>query len=91
MKKGEKCEFTVHPNYINSTEEENFEDKTLNDLLGGSFDNQKELYIDIKLLSLSKVEDWYKDGSTLVKTLRKGGKGRSPYSDSLIKRKQLIS
>lgn len=32
-----------------------------------------------------KVEDWYKNGSTLVKTLRKGGKGRSPYADTTVK------
>jgi len=57
----------------------------LENLLGQKFDIDKELYVNIHLLQLSKVEDWYKDGTTLVKTLRKGGKGRSPYSDSFIK------
>lgn len=37
------------------------------------------------MTDLVKVEDWYKDGTTFVKTIRKGGKGRSPYSDSVIK------
>jgi len=32
-----------------------------------------------------KTEDWFKDGSTMVKTIRSGGKGRSPYADSDIK------
>lgn len=88
VKKGEKCEFTVHTNYINSAEEESLEDHTLNELLGQTFDSNSELYVDIHLIQLSKVEDWYKDGTTLVKTLRKGGKGRSPYSDSFIKCKK---
>lgn len=46
--------------------------------------------MDVKFESLVKVEDWYKDGTTLVKTLRKGGKGRSPYADSTIKCKFYI-
>lgn len=87
MKQGEKSEFTIVKNYINSEDEDNFEDKTLNDLLASNFDNQKDLFVEIDLQQLAKVEDWYKDGSTLVKTIRKGGKGRSPYSDSEIKRK----
>ena len=87
MKQGEKSEFTIVKNYINSEDEDNFEDKTLNDLLANNFDNQKDLFVEIDLQQLAKVEDWYKDGSTLVKTIRKGGKGRSPYSDSEIKRK----
>lgn len=34
-------------------------------------------------MSLTKVEDWYNDRSTVMRTLRKG-KGRNPYSDSLV-------
>ena len=44
----------------------------------------------IKLNALVKVEDWYKDGSTMVKTLRSGGKGRSPYADSTIKMRLMV-
>jgi hypothetical protein len=39
MKQGEKSEFTIVKNYINSEDEDNFEDKTLNDLLASNFDN----------------------------------------------------
>ena len=33
---------------------------------------------------LVKIEDWFKDNSTILRTFRKG-KGRSPYIDSTIK------
>ena len=39
--------------------------------------------MDITLKSLIKVESWYTDNSTMMRTLRKG-KGRSPYTDSTI-------
>lgn len=42
------------------------------------------LFFQIKLNKLIKIEDWFKDESTIVKTLRKG-KGRNPYIDSTIK------
>lgn len=48
------------------------------------YDPKKDLYLNVKLQKLVKVEDWYKDGSTMVRTLRSGGKGRSAYSDSTI-------
>lgn len=35
-------------------------------------------------MRLAKLEDWFKDGSTMVRTLRKG-KGRNPYTDSTVK------
>jgi hypothetical protein len=31
-----------------------------------------------------KIEDWFKDGNTIVKNLRKG-RGRNPFIDSSIK------
>jgi hypothetical protein len=31
-----------------------------------------------------KIEDWFKDGTTIVKSLRKG-RGRNPYIDSTVK------
>ena len=39
--------------------------------------------MEIELLKLVKVEDWYNDKSAIMKVLRKG-KGRSPYADSDI-------
>ena len=39
---------------------------------------------DVELHRLIKIEDWFKDESTIVRTLRKG-KGRSPFIDSTIK------
>lgn len=33
---------------------------------------------------MTKTEDWFKDGTTKVRTLRRG-KGRNPYIDSTVK------
>jgi len=60
------------------------------DKLGENFDKEKDLYIETELISLIKVEDWFKDGgSTIKRTLRKG-KGKSPSSDSTIKGKVFL-
>jgi len=32
------------------------------DKLGENFDKEKDLYIETELISLIKVEDWFKDG-----------------------------
>ena len=37
----------------------------------------------MELTKLIKVEDWYNDRTTIMRTLRKG-KGRNPYTDSEI-------
>ena len=42
------------------------------------------LFIEIHLHRLIKTEDWFKDGTTLVRSLRKG-RGRNPYIDSTVK------
>lgn len=84
VKPGELAEFTVVANMFNSEEEDAIIDKVLPGLING-YDAQKDLYLQVHLEALQKVEDWYKDGTTLVKTIRKGGKGRSPYADSTIK------
>ena len=42
-------------------------------------------------MKLVKIEDWFKNGDTIVKTLRKEGKGRSPYVDTTVKSKYPIS
>ena len=39
---------------------------------------------DVELHRLIKIEDWFKDESTIVRTLRKG-KGRCPFIDSTVK------
>ncbi len=69
---------------LNTAEEDAIQDAVLPNLIS-NYDNTKDVYFQIHLQTLLKVEDWYKDGTTLVKTIRKGGKGRSPYADSTIK------
>ena len=84
MKRGEQAEFTVVASQFNNkNEEDSFTDTVITEKIPG-YNPEKDLYVTVKLNSLIKVEDWYKDGRTLVKTLRKGGKGRSPYADSTI-------
>ena len=89
MKVGEHSEFTVIAEQFNTQDEDSFNDDILPSQIT-DYDSKKNLYVDVKFESLVKVEDWYKDGTTLVKTLRKGGKGRSPYADSTIKCKFYI-
>lgn len=61
------------------------EDKELVELLPADrYDSSKALFADIELLRLNKIEDWFKDGTTIVRTLR-NGRGRNPYTDSTIK------
>jgi len=90
LKRGEKAEFTVIAALFNNlSDEDSFKDEILPKLLP-SYDPSKNLYLSCELKSLMKVEDWYKDGTTMVKVLRKGAKGRSPYADSTIKCKFLF-
>ena len=42
------------------------------------------MFANVNLHNLVKIEDWFKDTSTIVKTLRKG-KGRNPFVDSTVK------
>jgi hypothetical protein len=87
MKRGQKAEFTIVHDQFNNTEiDDGFFDSVLPTQIPG-YDSSKDLFVTVTLHKLTKVEDWYKDGTTLVRTLRKGGKGRSPYADSDIKRK----
>ena len=84
MKRGEVAEFTViHEQFNNDQQEDSFTDIVLPPLIPG-YDPHKNLYVRCELKSLVKVEDWYKDGTTKVKTIRQGAKGRSPYADSTI-------
>ena len=43
----------------------------------------KPITFHIELLRLTKIEDWFKDGTTIIKTLR-NGTGRNPYTDSTV-------
>lgn len=52
-------------------------------LEGTPWNKALPLVIDMELHKLVKVEDWYNDKSTIMRTYRKG-KGRSPYTDSVI-------
>jgi len=65
------------------------EDKELVALLEKSTAEQKynpeqPLFIEFTLRRLVKTEDWFKDGSAMVRTIRKGS-GRNPYIDSTVK------
>ena len=51
---------------------------------GESYDQSLPLFAHVHLARLAKLEDWFKDGSTIVRTLRKG-RGRNPYTDSTVK------
>ena len=85
MKRGEEAEFSVIAESFNNLEEEDsFKDEEIIKSIK-DYDPKRNLYFNVQLHSLVKVEDWYKDGTTLMRTLRSGGKGRSPYADSTIK------
>jgi hypothetical protein len=48
------------------------------------------VFVFMEMIKMVKIEDWFKDGSTVVKTVRKG-KGRNIYIDStLLLRLQVI-
>ncbi len=54
-------------------------------------DKARDLYLDIEMKKLLRVEDIYKDGTTLSKTLKKGHGTASPYSDFQVISKLNIS
>jgi len=82
MKRLEKTKFQVNRMYW--LDEEDFGDENLSKFLKDTaWDKNKDLHVEVELLKLIKVEDWYNDKTAIMKTLRKG-KGRSPYADSDI-------
>jgi len=90
VKRGETAEFTINKCYLDGSlpDKEGMEQfETLLPDLFPEWDLNKDLYAHLVLEKLVKVEDWYKNGSTLVKMIRKGGKGRSPYADTTVKSK----
>lgn len=50
----------------------------------GNYDSDEPVFAHVTLHNLIKIEDWFKDSTTIVKTLRKG-KGRNPFVDSTVK------
>lgn len=77
MKRGEKCSVLVKPSFITE------DDKLLQEKLGEKYDATKDLSVQVELDRLVKVDDWFKDKSTIKRTLLKG-KGSSPNIDSAI-------
>jgi len=55
MKRGERSRFTVSPDFLPENEDEGM----LEFFEGTSWDKTKTFVIDMELLSLVKVEDWY--------------------------------
>ena len=77
MKTEERVSCKVSPAYYCATEKSGLVERYKD-----SLDLSKDLYVDIHMKQLTKVEDIYKDGgSTLHKTLKKGHGTASPYSD----------
>jgi len=76
MKRGEHSSSVVHPSFFEENDQAMV--KQLN------LDTSKILKIDIKIHSLEKVEDLYKDRTTFYKTLQTGFGTASPRPDYLI-------
>jgi predicted nucleic acid-binding protein len=85
MKRGEKCSVLIKKTYV---KEENPEFWAhILELLGGvDLSDTGFFLLTLELHTLIKVEDWYKDGTTFKRILRKG-KGDQPNSDSVVKSK----
>ena len=85
MKRLEKNRYTVNKMFWLDVDD--FGDEKLHEFLKDTaWDQTKDLQAEVELLKLVKVEDWYKDKTTVMKVLR-NGKGRNPYNDSDIWRK----
>jgi len=54
----------------------------------GELPDTSFFFVDVTLHSLIKQEDWFKDGTSFKRTIKKG-KGAQPNSDSIVKRKFL--
>ena len=64
MKRGEKSRFTVSPEYCKEKEDEGMEAF----LAGTPWESHKVFIMDIELVNITKVEDWYggRNGSVVV-------------------------
>jgi hypothetical protein len=76
VKREEHSRIQIKPSFLVE------EDQATCELLG-DFDKEKPVFAEINILKLIKIEDWFKDGTTIVKTFRKG-RGRNPYTDSTV-------
>ena len=79
MKRGEKSRFTVSPDFRQENEDEGMEQF----FQGSNWDSSKTFVMDVELVKLIKVEDWYGGKTAVMRTLRKG-KGRNAYTDSTV-------
>lgn len=80
MKREEVCRYTISKDFS-----EEWDDCGIKDFFADceKYDESKDFEMEIELQKLIKVEDWYGEKSTMMRTLRKG-KGRQPYTDSTI-------
>ena len=85
LKRKEQATFFIKTEYLLEEDQ-----KFVEYLRQHEFDDKMDLHADIELVKLVKVEDWFKDGTTICKTLRKG-KGRNPYSDSTVRMRLRIA
>lgn len=83
MKRTEKCSVQVSKSYLKS------DDITLTEELGQGYNPDSDLTIDVELVRLVKVEDWFKDGGSSLKKVLRKGKGGSPNIDSEVYCKSL--
>jgi len=79
MKRGEKSRFTVSAEYKEEKKDEGMEEF----LAGTPWDSSKGWVMDIEVVKMTKVEDWYGGKTAVMRTLRKG-KGRNAYTDSTV-------
>ena len=83
MKSEEKVSCKIKPEYYKENDKQIIEKFRVN--------TEEDLFIDIEMKQLIRVEDVYKDGgSTLHKTLQKGHGTASPYSDFQIISKKIM-
>lgn len=84
MKRLEHTQTLVKASYVQQNDEGLW--KYLNETFpdqASSFEKGVFL-VDAELHKLVKVEDWFKDGSTMKRTVKKG-KGSQPNTDSVVK------
>ena len=77
MKRDEKARIEIKKTFIPD------EDKELVALLSDNYDKEQPVFAFVHLHRLVKTDDWFRDGTTKVRTLRKG-KGRNPFVDSEV-------
>ena len=85
MKRGEKCSVLIKRAYVKDENPE-FWAVILELLCGADLSDQGFFLLTLELHSLIKVEDFFKDGTTFKRILRKG-KGDQSNSDSVVKSK----